>query len=91
MKHYFANVPGLGNVAVSRHAQQRIEEDHIPEATFVDVLMNAKSVPDGLGTVWREANGVRICVVLRPEPFRGATLVITVYRVGKALKAKRGD
>jgi hypothetical protein len=34
MKHYYPNVPGIGNVAVSRHAQDRLAEDGISEREF---------------------------------------------------------
>ena len=33
MDHYFPDVPGLGNVALSRHAQERLVSDGISEAT----------------------------------------------------------
>ena len=36
MDHYFPDVPGLGNIAVSRHAQNRVREDGISEETFKD-------------------------------------------------------
>ena len=29
MNHFYRNVPKLGHVAVSRHAQKRMEEDNI--------------------------------------------------------------
>jgi hypothetical protein len=87
MKHYFTDVPGLGNVAVSRHAQKRAEEERIPDPVFVDVLSNGKDVPEGFNVVWREAHGVRLVIVLRPEPFRGAALVTTAFRVQSQAKA----
>ncbi len=34
MEHFFRNVRGLGNVAVSRHAQARIAEDGIHPDAF---------------------------------------------------------
>lgn len=43
--------------------------------------MNGKNTPDGQGVVWREASGVRVVIVLRPEPFHGAALVTTMYRI----------
>jgi hypothetical protein len=29
MKHYYANVPGIGNVVLSRHAQDRLADGGI--------------------------------------------------------------
>lgn len=81
MRHYFENVPGLGNVAVSRHAQDRCVEDRISEDVFTAVLLNAESVPDGIAEVTREASGVRLVILLKPTPFRGAALVKTAFRV----------
>ena len=34
MKHYYENVPGLGNVAVSRHAQSQMLEVGISQEAF---------------------------------------------------------
>jgi len=53
------------------------------------VLTNAKSVPDGIGTVWREANGVRLVIVLKPQPFKGAALVTTAFRVTQDARMRR--
>jgi hypothetical protein len=90
MDHYFPNVPGLGNVAVSRHAQDRMREDGIGESAFVDVLMDGETIPDGQEVVWREKHGIRIVILRKPEPFAGAMLVKTVYRVESAAQARRG-
>ena len=90
MTHYFENVAGLGHVAVSRHAQDRMQEDRIPESVFRDVLMNGDTIPDGHAVVWREKDGVRIVILRRPEPFAGAMLVKTVYRVEGSARARKG-
>ena len=79
--YYYQNVPGIGNVAVSRHAQDRAQEDGITEADFATALLKGVTIPDGQAVVWRELNGVRIVIVLRPEPFRGAALATTAFRV----------
>lgn len=88
-KFYFTDVPGLGNVAVSRHAQDRAAEDGITEDAFARALERGKDRPDGLATLWREDGGVRLVIVRRPEPFRGAALVTTVYRVQKQATARK--
>ena len=80
MKHYFENVPGLGNVAVSRHAQQRVEDEKISEKAFEDALMSGVDTPEGMEAVGRERGGVRLIIIV-PTPFRGAKLVKTVFRV----------
>jgi hypothetical protein len=83
MKHFYRDVPHLGCVALSRHAQSEAEEDNIPDATVEDVLMRPSQpdIPDGQNIVWREKNGVRLVIILKPTPGRGARLVKTIYRV----------
>ena len=90
MEHYFPNVPELGNVAVSRHAQDRMREDGISEAAFRDVLTTGEIVPDGQDVVWREKDGIRIVILRRPEPFAGAMLAKTVYRIDDPARARKG-
>lgn len=86
MEHFWRNVPGLGHVAVSRHAQSRAHEQGITEEQFVAALFHGRDTPDGFEAVWRELGGLRLVILLRPEPFRGAKLVKTVYLV-KAQKS----
>ena len=87
MDHYFPDVPGLGNVAVSRHAQERMAQDGISEKDFVGALMRGDTIPDGQDVVWREKDGVRIVILRKPTPFKGAMLVKTVYRITAAARA----
>jgi hypothetical protein len=47
MDHYFPDVPGLGNVAVSSHAQARMVEDGISDHDFKEALLNGSTTPDG--------------------------------------------
>jgi hypothetical protein len=88
-KFYYANVPDLGNVAVSRHAQQQAEADGVTEEVFQRVLERGKDRPDGLGIVWREELGVRLVILLHPEPYCGAALVKTIYRVQRQAMARK--
>ena len=88
MEHYFPNVPALGNVAVSRHAQDRMAQDGISEEDFVDALMHGQTIPDGQDVVWREKDGVRVVILRRPTPFKGAMLVKTAYRIGAAARTR---
>ena len=89
MEHYFADVPGVGNVAVSRHAQERMVRDGISEEDFKDALLRGTTIPDGQEVVWREKDGVRVVILRKPTPFKGATLATTVYRVKAAARARR--
>lgn len=81
MRHYFPNVPKLGNVAVSRHAQERVVEEGISDEEFETVLFKGRDTPEGFDVVWRELNGIRLVILRNPQPFRGALLVKTVFRV----------
>jgi hypothetical protein len=87
MEHYFPDVPGLGNVAVSRHAQARMVEDGISEHDFKEALFNGSTTPDGQDVLWREKDGVRMVILRKPTPFKGAMLAKTVYRVRPAAHA----
>jgi hypothetical protein len=89
MEHYFADVPGLGNVAISRHAQARMALDGISEHDFEDALLRGRTIPDGQEVVWREKDGVRVVILRKPTPFKGAMLATTVYRVGAPARARR--
>ena len=89
MDHYFPDVPGLGNVAVSRHAQARMVEDGISEQDFKEALLNGSTTPDGQDVLWREKDGVRVVILRQPTPFKGAMLAKTVYRVRPAARATK--
>ena len=80
------NVPGLGNVAVSRHAQARAREDGISQEAFDRVLLVplTPDVPDGADILWRERDGIRLVILTNPTPNRGAKLVKTVYLEAQA-------
>lgn len=91
MTHFYRDVAGLGHVAVSRHAQARMEEDGIPQEAFERTLLEPirPDVPDGLDIVWRERDGLRIVILTDPTPNVGAKLIKTVYRVKDQAKAGR--
>lgn len=91
MKHYYADIIGLGNVAVSRHAQARMAGDGITQENFERVLLNPirPDVKDGIDVVWRERDGLRIVILTDPTPNMGAVLVKTVYRVKPQANALR--
>ena len=89
MEHYFPNVPGLGNVALSRHAQERMVEDGISANELKEALLRGATTPDGQDVIWRERDGVRVVILKKPTPFRGAMLATTIYRVQAAAKAHK--
>lgn len=84
MEHFYRDIPGLGHVAVSRHAQARIEEQGISQRAFEAALFTpAKTVDEDNGQIqWRETNGVRVVLVMFPTPNRGARVVKTVFKIG---------
>ena len=45
MRHYFEDVPGLGNVAVSRHAQERMAGEGITERQLVASIRQRYRLP----------------------------------------------
>jgi hypothetical protein len=89
VEHYFPNVPGLGNVALSRHALERMVQDGISEHELKEALLGGATTPDGQEVVWREKDGVRVVILRRPTPFSGAMLATTIYRVKAAAKARK--
>src|SRR4051812_36436482 len=80
MKHFYENVPRLGNVAVSRHAQAQMIEAGISQEAFDRVLLEPTrpDIPDGADILWRECDGLRLVILLNPTPNRGAKLIKTV-------------
>lgn len=86
--HFYREVPKLGNVAVSRHAQGEMDAEGIRQEDFERVLMNPlrADVPDGQAVVWRERDGLRIVIHTDPTPNTGAKLVLTVYKVESQAK-----
>jgi len=89
MNHFYRDVQGLGNVAVSRHAQARAEEEGISQEAFDRALLSplTPDVPDGSDILWRERDGIRLVILTNPTPNLGAKLVKTVYRVEAQAKA----
>lgn len=79
--HFYRQVPRLGNVAVSRHAQAGMDEDHISDATFKEVLWEGEETKDGQDIVYREGRGIRIVILMNPTPNVGARLVKTVFKI----------
>ena len=90
MAHFYRNVPKLGHVTVSRHAQKRMEGNEISQEAFERVLlmMVKPDIREGLDILWRERDGIRIVNLENPTPPSGAKFVKTVYRVKPQAKAR---
>jgi Domain of unknown function (DUF4258) len=90
MTHFYRYVIKLGHVAVSRHAQKRMEEDNISQDAFERVLLNPiqPDIRDSADILWRERDGIRIVILENPTPSSGAKLVKTVYRIAGQAKAR---
>jgi len=90
MAHFYRNVPKLGHVAVSQHAQKRMEEDNISQEAFERVLLTPvkPDVREGADILWRERDGIRIVLLENPTPPSGAKLAKTVYRIDAQAKAR---
>jgi len=80
-QHYYPDVPGLGNVVFTRHAQERLLNDGLTEDNVRDVLLNSPSIPDGRDIVLREGKGLRLVIVINPTPNRGAKVVKTGFKI----------
>lgn len=87
MQHYYTDVPRLGNVALSRHAQYNAAAQGVPEEMIKRCLTHGADRPDGDAT-WRDHGALRL-VIIRPTPWRGAWLVKTLYLVAAQEKARR--
>jgi len=87
MNHFYRDVPGLGNVALSRHAQQRAIEEGITDHQVDQVFLHGKNTREA-GALLREYAGVRF-VLVEPEESHGALLVVTIYRVQTRAKARQ--
>ena len=91
MEHFYRDVPGLGHVAVSRHALSNMEALALTDDMFRRLLFEPeREIPDGLDVMYRERGGIRAVILLYPTPNRGARLVKTVYRVEGQAQARAG-
>ena len=88
-QHFYRGVTGLGHVAVSRHAQDKMDREGISQDLFERVLLNPlkPDVQEDLDTIWRERENVRL-VIINPTPATGAKLVKTVFRIKPQARAR---
>lgn len=87
MTHYYRNVPGLGNVVLSRHAQERAADLRITDAEVEHALFHGLEMPDGQTTIWKNGPNVRLVIII-PTPNRGARLCTTMFRIQAQAKSK---
>jgi hypothetical protein len=89
-QHFYRNVKGLGNVAISRHAQANMDRQGISQELFERVLLSPAKpdVQEDLNTLWREGENIRL-VIINPTPNTGARLVKTIFRVKAQAQAIR--
>jgi hypothetical protein len=68
-RHFYKDVPRLGNVAVSRHAQAGMIATGITQESFDKVLLHPTrpDIPDGADILWRERDGLRIVILTNPS------------------------
>ena len=92
VKHFYENVPGLGNVAISRHAQVKILELGLSDF-FVEKLLRDgshwDSIKEGEDIIWKERMGIRAVILTKPVPDRGAKLVKTIFKIEPQKDAKK--
>ena len=91
MRHFYRNVPKLGNVAVSSHAQDNMSRENISSELFEKVLLKPieSDIPDGFDIVFRERYGIRLVIETNPTPNRGAKIIKTVFRIQAQASARR--
>jgi transcriptional/translational regulatory protein YebC/TACO1 len=88
MNHFFDDVPGLGNVVLTRHAQDKARQEGISTEEIERALVHGHDTPDGMDITWREYKGLRLVVLLNPTPNRGAKVVKTLFRVKPSYTAR---
>jgi hypothetical protein len=66
-----------------------MKEGGITQEEFERVLLDPirPDIPDGMDVLWRERDGLRVVVLMKPTPNLGARLVKTVYRVTSQARA----
>jgi hypothetical protein len=64
-------------------------EDGVSENEVKEALLRGTTKPDGQEVVWREKDGVRVVILRKPTPFKGAMLATTIYRIRATAKAHR--
>ena len=80
-KYYYSNIPHLGNIAVSRHAQSRLDEYKISQSIFEDILYNGKETKEGFNILHKDSHGIRLIIILNPDPPTGAKLISTIIKL----------
>jgi hypothetical protein len=81
MEYIYYDVPGLGDVEVSIHAEERRIEENISPQQFLHVLRNPvqPDIPSDHHIILRERNGIRLVIFTNTDD--GVMLVKTMYRI----------
>ena len=90
MQHFYKQVPGLGNVALSHHAQAKAEAEGFSDEMVRKALLepDTPDIPDGHNILFRSRGQLRFVINRRPTPFRHASLVTTIIRIQPQAKIK---
>ena len=87
--HFFHDVPGLGNVAFTRHALAELARDGVTDEDLASVLLFGKDTPDSGSIIWRRLHAIRLVIETKPIPFKGAKVVVTAYREHRQHQLRR--
>src|SRR5262245_56966154 len=80
-RYFYKNIPKLGSVAISRHALSQLDAQDISQVDFELVLRDEKNqVEEGRDVVIRSGQGMRIVILLHPQPYKGERLVVSVHK-----------
>lgn len=88
-QHFYRDVKGLRHVAVSRHAQAKMDREGTSQELFERVPLNPSKpdVQEDLNTIWRERENVRL-VIINPTHASGAKLVKTAFRIKPSARTR---
>ena len=81
MTYFYDDIPRLGNVVLTRHAQDKAHQEGITEEEIERALVNGQDTPDGMNIIWRQFRNLRLVIILKPTPDLGSKVVKTLYRV----------
>ena len=81
MKHKYFDVPKMGTVELSIHAQKRATSSGITELQIKNLLYGGEDTPDGIDITFRDYNGIRAVILLYPKPDKKRKLVKTIFKI----------
>lgn len=81
MKFYYQKVDGLGDIGVSRIAQNQAYQAAISDRDFEAALYRGEIRKEGFTRVYRELNDIRLRIDYSAESFKGIGMVTEVSLV----------